>query len=113
MFQYLAAGVALFACIATLTGTSDPTRDAQSVPIVGEVTTSSAELVALQGEAEVQPPFYPAPDPFEGAPAMDPTADQPGPAPVVRPVVMPVAEPPPPQWTARLVLRGRVATDAA
>lgn len=99
MFQPLAIGVVLVACVATLTGTSsEPAHLVLPGSAIAEQAVVLAETEAFIGlevsettEADVTPPELPAPDPFEGT-------DLPGAARAA--VVAPVAEPAPRSWTS-------------
>ena len=99
MFQPLAIGVVLVACVATLTGTSsEPAHLVLPGSAIAEQAFVLAETEAFIGlevseatEADVTPPELPAPDPFEGT-------DLPEAARAA--VVTPVAEPAPRSWTS-------------
>ena len=99
MFQPLAIGVVLVACIATLTGTSHEPTDfalaASAAEEQADVLSETQELIGLEigdtTEADVTPPELPAPDPFEGTGIPEAARAA---------VVMPVAEPAPKVWTS-------------
>ena len=99
MFQPLAIGVVLVACVATLTGTSSEPAHlvlpesaiAEQEVVLGEAEAFIGLEVSETTEADVTPPELPAPDPFEGT-------DLPEAARAA--VVAPVAEPAPRSWTS-------------
>lgn len=99
MFQFLAVGVVLVACVATLTGTSnEPTHlvlPASAMDEQADVLSATEELIGLEIpetiQADVTPPELPAPDPFEGTGIPEAARAA---------VVMPVAEPAPRAWTS-------------
>lgn len=93
MLQFVAVGVVLIASTALITGTSDP-LDTQPPPTVEVVAPEArTELIALNigVEVEVEPPFFPAPDPFEGV--VVPGVAAPA-------AVVPRPASPPPAWTS-------------